>query len=164
MNSTNATALEFDFTPIAPNFSFDFLFASEEYGNFQCQFSDAFAFLLTNTLTGETVNLAVVPGTNLPISVVTIRDFLYNSSCPSQNAAYFGAYNGGSAAAQSATVATRRARAPTAASCRPPGRASGDVVGVETKRCEGWAGRAINNVSALKGQLDARAHCRRHCM
>jgi gliding motility-associated-like protein len=102
MNSTNATALEFDFTPIAPNFSFDFLFASEEYGNFQCQFSDAFAFLLTNTLTGETVNLAVVPGTNLPISVVTIRDFLYNSSCPSQNAAYFGAYNGGSAAAQSA--------------------------------------------------------------
>ena len=55
MNSTNATALEFDFTPIAPNFSFDFLFASEEYGNFQCQFSDAFAFLLTNTLTGETV-------------------------------------------------------------------------------------------------------------
>ena len=103
MNSTNATALEFDFTPIAPNFSFDFLFASEEYGNFQCQFSDAFAFLLTNTLTGETVNLAVVPGTNLPISVVTIRDFLYNSSCPSQNAAYFGTYNGGSAAAQSAT-------------------------------------------------------------
>jgi len=102
MNSTNATALEFDFTPIAPNFSFDFLFASEEYGNFQCQFSDAFAFLLTNTLTGETVNLAVVPGTNLPISVVTIRDFLYNSSCPSQNAAYFGAYNGGSAAEQSA--------------------------------------------------------------
>ncbi len=103
MNSANATALEFDFTPIAPNFSFDFLFASEEYGNFQCQFSDAFAFLLTNTLTGETVNLAVVPGTNLPISVVTIRDFLYNSSCPSQNPAYFGAYNGGSAAAQSAT-------------------------------------------------------------
>jgi len=103
MNSTNATALEFDFTPIAPNFSFDFLFASEEYGNFQCQFSDAFAFLLTNTLTGETLNLAVVPGTNLPISVVTIRDFLYNSSCPSQNAAYFGTYNGGSAAAQSAT-------------------------------------------------------------
>ena len=48
MVSKNATVLEFDFTPISPNFSFDFIFASEEYGNFQCQYSDAFAFLLTN--------------------------------------------------------------------------------------------------------------------
>lgn len=102
MNAVNATVLEFDFTPISPTFSFDFLFASEEYGNFQCQFSDAFAFLLTNTATGVTTNLAVVPNTNLPISVVTIRDFLYNSSCPSANAQYFGTYNGGSAAAGSA--------------------------------------------------------------
>lgn len=103
MNSVNATVLEFDFTPISPTFSFDFLFASEEYGNFQCQFSDAFAFLLTNTTTGVTTNLAVVPNTNLPISVVTIRDFLYNSSCPSANSQYFGSYNGGSAALGSAT-------------------------------------------------------------
>ncbi|HMK07168.1 MAG TPA: choice-of-anchor L domain-containing protein, partial [Flavobacterium sp.] len=102
MNSVNATILEFDFTPISPTFSFDFLFASEEYGNFQCQFSDAFAFLLTNTSTGVTTNLAVVPATSLPISVVTIRDFLYNSSCPSANAQYFGSYNGGSAAATAA--------------------------------------------------------------
>lgn len=101
MSSVNATILEFDFTPISPTFSFDFLFASEEYGNFQCQFSDAFAFLLTNTTTGLTTNLAVVPSTNLPISVVTIRDFLYNSSCPSANVQYFGSYNGGSAAASS---------------------------------------------------------------
>ena len=103
MNSTNATILEFDFTPISPTFSFEFLFASEEYGNFQCQFSDAFAFLLTNVSTGITTNLAVVPNTTIPISVVTIRDYLYNSSCPSANAEYFGSYNGVSAAAQSAT-------------------------------------------------------------
>lgn len=102
MNSVNASVLEFDFMPISPNFSFDFLFASEEYGNFQCEFSDAFAFLLTNMNTGVTTNLAVVPGTNLPISVVTIRDFLYNSSCPSANSQFFGSYNGGSAAAGSA--------------------------------------------------------------
>jgi gliding motility-associated-like protein len=103
MSSVNATILEFDFTPISPNFSFDFIFASEEYGNFQCQFSDAFAFLLTNTVTGVTTNLAVVPNTTQPISVVTIRDFLYNSSCPSANAQYFGSFNGGSEAAGSAT-------------------------------------------------------------
>ncbi|HEX9979429.1 MAG TPA: choice-of-anchor L domain-containing protein [Flavobacterium sp.] len=103
MNSTNATVLEFDFTPISTHFNFDFVFASEEYGNFQCQFSDAFAFLLTNVNTGVTTNLAVVPNTTTPISVVTIRDFLYNSSCGSQNPQYFGSFNGGSAAAGSAT-------------------------------------------------------------
>ena len=102
MSSANATVLEFDFTPISPNFSFDFIFASEEYGNFQCQYSDAFAFLLTNLNTGVTTNLAVVPNTNDPISVITIRDFLYNSSCPSVNSDYFGRFNGGSNATSSA--------------------------------------------------------------
>ena len=102
MNSINATVLEFDFVPISQHFSFDFLFASEEYGNFQCQFSDAFAFLLTNLNTGVTTNLAVVPGTNAPISVVTIRDFLYNSTCNSVNPQYFGTFNGGSNAATAA--------------------------------------------------------------
>ncbi|WP_395053275.1 choice-of-anchor L domain-containing protein [Flavobacterium sp.] len=103
MTSANATVLEFDFVPLSPHFDFDFLFASEEYGNFQCQFSDAFAFLLTNTVTGVTTNLAVVSGTNTPISVVTIRDFLYNSTCASANSQYFGSFNGGSNAANSAT-------------------------------------------------------------
>ena len=103
MNSTNATVLEFDFVALSPHFDFDFLFTSEEYGNFQCQFSDAFAFLLTDLNTGITTNLAVVPGTNTPISVVTIRDFLYNSTCPSSNSQYFGTYNGGSNAADSAS-------------------------------------------------------------
>ena len=103
MTSANATVLEFEFTPLSSHFDFDFLFASEEYGNYQCQFSDAFAFLLTNTSTGITTNLAVVPGTNSPISVVTIRDFLYNSTCSSVNSQYFGSFNGGSNAANSAT-------------------------------------------------------------
>jgi len=102
MNSINATILEFEFTPISPYFDFDFLFASEEYGNFQCQFSDAFAFLITNMSTGVTTNLAVVPNTSTPISVVTVRDFLYNSGCSSENANYFGMFNGGTNAATAA--------------------------------------------------------------
>lgn len=103
MNSINATVLEFEFTALSPYFDFDFLFASEEYGNFQCLFSDAFAFLLTDLTTGVTTNLAVVPGTNTPISVVTIRDFLYNSGCPSENPSFFGSFNGGANAGASAT-------------------------------------------------------------
>ena len=121
MVSKNATVLEFDFTPISPNFSFDFIFASEEYGNFQCLYSDAFAFLLTNTITGVTTNLAVVPNTNTPISVVTIRDFQYNSSCPSVNAQYFGSFNAGSGAANSATNFNGQTKLLTAASVLTPG-------------------------------------------
>lgn len=119
--SKNATVLEFDFVPNSSYFSFDFIFASEEYGNFQCQFSDAFAFLLTNTATGTTTNLALVPNTNLPISVVTIRDYLYNSSCPSANAQFFGSYNGGSQAATSATNFNGQTTIMTAASTLTPG-------------------------------------------
>ncbi len=103
MISTNASILEFDFLPISPKFSFDFVFASEEYGNSQCNYSDAFAFLLTNTVTGVTTNLAVVPTTNIPISVFTVRDNAYNPTCPSANSQYFDTYNGGALAANSAT-------------------------------------------------------------
>ncbi len=120
MNSTNATVLEFDFTSISSQFSFDFIFASEEYGNFQCEYSDAFAFLLTNVNTGVTTNLAVVPGTNLPISVVTIRDFLYNSSCSSVNAEYFGRFNGGTGIAGSAVNFNGQTKVLTASSILTP--------------------------------------------
>jgi hypothetical protein len=42
---------------------------------------------------GVNRNLAVVPGTNIPVSVETIRDNTYNSNCPSANPSYFSAYN-----------------------------------------------------------------------
>lgn len=103
MNSINATVLEFDFTSLTTFFNFQFLFASEEYGTYQCQSPDAFAFLLTDSVTGTTTNLAVIPSTSIPISVETIRNSLYNSGCPSANPSYFGSFNGGSAAAGSAT-------------------------------------------------------------
>ena len=93
MNSYNATKLEFDFTSLNEFMSFNFLFASEEYGTFQCAYSDAFAFLLTDLATGITTNLAVVPGTSSPVSVVTIRDMINNNGCSSVNPAFFGAYN-----------------------------------------------------------------------
>ncbi len=103
MVSRNATVLEFDFTPLSPNFNFQFLFASEEYGTYQCLSPDAFAFLLTNTTTGFTENLAVIPSTTIPISVQTIRNNIYNPICLSANPSYFGLFNDGTAAAASAT-------------------------------------------------------------
>lgn len=103
MNSYNATKLEFDFSSLNEFMSFNFLFASEEYGTFQCNYSDAFAFLLTDIETGVTTNLAVVPGTTTPVSVVTIRDAANNPACSSENIGYFAQYNLGNNIYNSAT-------------------------------------------------------------
>jgi hypothetical protein len=94
MVSKNATKLEFDFTSLNSYMSFNFLLASDEYGAFQCDFADAFAFLLTDLDTGITTNLAVIPGTTIPVSVVTIRNNLFNNSCASANPLFFDSYYG----------------------------------------------------------------------
>lgn len=91
-NSKNATVLEFDFIPQKDHISLEYLFASNEYGTYQCTFGDAMAFLLTDAATGNTINMALVPNTNQAVSVVTIRSNANNSACTSANAAYFGSY------------------------------------------------------------------------
>jgi hypothetical protein len=103
MDSQNATVLEFDFSTLNEFMSFNFLFASEEYGYYQCEYADAFAFLLTDSVTGVTTNLAVVPGTSTPVSVVTIRDNQYNNGCGSSNDGYFDTFFEGINAQASAT-------------------------------------------------------------
>jgi hypothetical protein len=69
---TDVAFLEFDFVPPSTNFNFNFLFSSNEYGEWQCGFSDVFAFILTDLVTGEKINLAVVPSSGNPISVKEI--------------------------------------------------------------------------------------------
>ncbi len=101
----NATKLEFDFVAITNQISFNFIFASEEYGTFQCNYSDAFAFLLTDLATNTTTNLAVVPNTNIPVSVTTIRNNAYNGGCASVNPEYFAEYyNGTNSASMNAPI------------------------------------------------------------
>lgn len=85
--------LQFEFTAVSNQFSFDFLFASNEYGQYQCGFSDVFAFILTDLTTGQKTNLAVIPGTSTPVSVKNIRDNAYNGSCASLNPNLFSRYN-----------------------------------------------------------------------
>ena len=92
-DTNNASIIEFDFVPVSNSMSFDFIFAAEEYGTFQCTFTDAFAFLLTDS-SGNTTNLAIVPGTNDPISVLTVRDAQYNNGCESVNEEWFANYYG----------------------------------------------------------------------
>ncbi|WP_299522134.1 choice-of-anchor L domain-containing protein [Winogradskyella sp.] len=91
INSRNATFIEFDFVPVVDQISFEFLMASEEYGtdNFECNFSDAFAFLLTDA-SGNTTNLAIIPGTDLPILITNIHP--QNDVCDAANPEFFSGY------------------------------------------------------------------------
>lgn len=93
-NSKNATVLEFDFIPNKDHISLEYIYASNEYGTYQCSFGDAIAFLLTDAATGNTINMALVPNTNQAVSVLTIRNSIYNNECTSVNAGYFGSYYG----------------------------------------------------------------------
>lgn len=97
-NTYNATVLEFDFTPLSSQVSFDYLFASEEYhGSATCTYSDGFAFLLKPAgSTAPYQNLALVPNTSTPVLVTTVHPEI-PGSCPAQNEQYFGSFNGASA-------------------------------------------------------------------
>lgn len=93
----NASVIEFDFIPISNDMRFNFLFASNEYGpQYQCEYSDIFAFLLTDLTTNEVKNLAVIPKTDIPVSVTTIRDAKYQGRqrCGDTNKEYFDRYYG----------------------------------------------------------------------
>ena len=89
----DASFLSFNFVATTSSLSMDYVFASEEYGTYQCGFSDKVAFLLTNLATGITTNIAVVPQTTTTVSVNTIRSSTYNTGCTSVNSQYFGAYD-----------------------------------------------------------------------
>ncbi len=96
-NTTNATVLEFDFTPATDFISFEYLFASEEYqegDDSTCQYSDVFAFLI-KPIGGSYTNIAVIPGTNIPIKVTTVHPEIPNG-CPAENEEFFGSFNNSS--------------------------------------------------------------------
>ncbi len=97
-NSTNATVLEFDFIPLTNNISFKYLLSSEEYhDNAPCNYSDGFAFLLreADNPTAPYNNLAVIPGTDIPVKVTSVRPLIPGGSgCPARNEQYFDAFNG----------------------------------------------------------------------
>ena len=96
-NTTNATVLEFDFLPIANKIKFEYIFSSEQYYAYdnpsQCNYSDGFAFLLREANAQNNYqNLAVVPNTNIPVKITTVRG--EGTICPPANPQYFDAFNG----------------------------------------------------------------------
>ncbi|MGX7668306.1 choice-of-anchor L domain-containing protein [Flavobacterium pedocola] len=95
-STINATVVEFDFTAVTDYMSFDYIFSSEQYlsnpGANQCNYSDGFAFLLRQNSSTVYQNLAVIPGTSIPVKVTTVR--AQTPNCPAANPGYFGGFNG----------------------------------------------------------------------
>ena len=85
-NTFNATVLEFDFIPLTNFFSFNYIFASNEYQDiFPCNLSDGFAFLIKENIPGSSYqNLAVIPGTTTPVSSKNIHPAISPVSNPSE--------------------------------------------------------------------------------
>lgn len=95
-NTLNATIIEFDFTTLANQISFRYIFASEEYQEGDpntCQFSDLFGFLIRPISQTDYTNIALVPGTQTPVKVTTVHPEIPNG-CAAENDAYFQSFNG----------------------------------------------------------------------
>ena len=94
-NTINATIIEFEFTAIASQISFRYLFASEEYqinNANTCQYSDLFGFLIRNVNDTQYQNIALIPNTQTPVKVTTVHPAI-SGGCAAQNEAYFGSWN-----------------------------------------------------------------------
>ncbi len=88
-NTHDTTYITFNFTPYTSTISFNFLMASEEYdGNTECNYWDAFAFLLREVGSTNYSNLAVLPN-GTPVSVKNIN----NSGTCTANPDFFAGYN-----------------------------------------------------------------------
>ncbi|MFN5294663.1 MAG: choice-of-anchor L domain-containing protein, partial [Flavobacteriales bacterium] len=81
----DACVLEFDFVATSNFISVQYVFGSEEYNEFVCSvFDDVFGFFVTGPNpaggTYNSQNLALVPGTSLPVSVNTINNGVTGSA------------------------------------------------------------------------------------
>ena len=93
-NTLNATSIEFDFISASNLIQFNYILASEEYfADFPCQYSDGFALLIKEAGTNNPyVNIAVIPGTSIPVNTNTIHEEIVGF-CNASNEQYFDGYN-----------------------------------------------------------------------
>jgi hypothetical protein len=71
----DASVLEFDFMTVSDTAVFNFVFGSEEYNEYvQSQFNDVFAFFITGPGIIGSQNLALIPGTNIPVAINNVNN------------------------------------------------------------------------------------------
>jgi gliding motility-associated-like protein len=90
----DASVLEFDFVPLSDTIELEYVFASEEYAEWVGQnFNDVFGFFITGSNpsggTYNNQNIALIPGTNLPVTINNINNGFLNNGINPSNAAYY---------------------------------------------------------------------------
>ena len=84
----DACVLEFDFIPLGDSIKFNYVFSSEEYTPaYVCSFNDAFAFFISGPGIFGLKNIALVPGTSIPVSIFNVNNVPFGT-CPN-NIAYY---------------------------------------------------------------------------
>jgi hypothetical protein len=87
-SANDAAVLKFDFIPKGDTIEFEYVFGSEEYPEFVCNFNDGFAMFLSGpgingNFSNGADNLALVPGTNIPVSISTVN--MSSAGCAQAN-------------------------------------------------------------------------------
>jgi gliding motility-associated-like protein len=83
----DACVLEFDFMPLGDSIRFNYIFSSEEYTPaYACPggsgFNDAFAFFISGPGLPGLKNIALVPGTSLPVSIFNVNNVVNAAGIP----------------------------------------------------------------------------------
>lgn len=96
---SDACVLTFDCIPMGDTLLFNYVFGSEEYPEFVCSFfNDVFGLFLSGPgisgpYTNNAVNVALIPGTQTPVSINTVHGGLnndpLNALCPAVNEQYY---------------------------------------------------------------------------
>jgi gliding motility-associated-like protein len=74
-STVDACDLEFDVIPHGDSLKFQYVFSSEEYKNAVCgPYNDAFAFFISGPGISGSDNMALVPGTSIPVTINSIND------------------------------------------------------------------------------------------
>ena len=86
------TSYVITFIPSSDTLRFRYCFASEEYPEFACsEYNDIFGFFIQGPNYPSPTNIALIPGTNLPVSINNIHpdNSTPNIPCPPKNALYY---------------------------------------------------------------------------
>lgn len=87
----DACILEFDFSVVGDSIKFNYQFGSEEYNNSTCgPYNDAFGFFISGPGIVGTDNMALVPGTTIPVTVNSVNNGIPGSGHPLSNCTSMG--------------------------------------------------------------------------
>jgi len=85
----DACVLDFDLQPVGNFVEFSYVFGSDEYPEFTCMpYNDIFGFFISGPGFAAPTNIALLPNTNIPVSVNSINDGSSTLGCVADTSLY----------------------------------------------------------------------------